>query len=110
MVRFPSAPKFLRRFLLHVTPPGLCRIRHYGFLSNRNKQQKLPRCRELLGKPAPPSAAAPLDAVALILRFTGVDVTRCPHCQQGTLVAVERILAAPTSRSASAVPGAADSS
>jgi hypothetical protein len=26
-----AAPEFLRRFLLHVTPPGLCRIRHYGY-------------------------------------------------------------------------------
>jgi hypothetical protein len=104
-----AAPEFLCRFLLHVTPPGLCRIRHYGFLSNRNKQRKLPRCRALLDQP-PPASAAALDVVALLLRFTGLDVTRCPHCQQGTLVAVERILAAPASRSASAVPGAADSS
>jgi len=105
-----GAPEFLRRFLLHVTPPGLCRIRHYGFLSNRSKERQLPRCRELLGQPPPPSATAPLDLVALILRFTGIDVTRCPHCQQGTLIATERILAAPPSPVAPSVPGAADSS
>jgi hypothetical protein len=58
----------------------------------------------------PPASAAALDVVALLLRFTGVDVTRCPHCQQGTMVAVERIFAAPPSRPTSAVPGAADSS
>jgi hypothetical protein len=102
-----AAPEFLRRFLLHVTPPGLCRIRHYGFLSNRSKEQQLPRCRALLGQPPPTTAETPLDAVGLILRFTGIDVTRCPHCQQGTLVAVERILAAAASRPGSAV---ADSS
>jgi hypothetical protein len=105
-----AAPEFLRRFLLHVTPPGLCRIRHYGFLSNRCKEHQLLRCRELLGQPPPPSAAAPLDLVALILRFTGIDVTRCPHCRQGTLVAVERILVRPPSRARPAAPGAADSS
>jgi Putative transposase/Transposase zinc-binding domain len=101
-----AAPEFLRRFLLHVTPPGLCRIRHYGFLSNRCKEQQLPRCRALLGQP-PPSAAVPLDVVALVLRFTGIDVTRCPQCQQGRLVAMERILVAPPSV---ALPCAADSS
>src|SRR5208282_5305065 len=53
-----SAAEFLRRFLLHVTPPGLCRMRHYGFLSNRCKQQQLPRCRELLGQAPPPSVEA----------------------------------------------------
>jgi Putative transposase/Transposase zinc-binding domain len=105
-----AGAEFLRRFLLHVTPPGLCRIRHYGFLSNRCKERQLPRCRELLGHPPPPSAEPALDLVALILRFTGIDVSRCPHCQQGTLIAVERILAAPPSRGASPVPCVADSS
>ena len=105
-----AASEFLRRFLLHVTPPGLCRIRHYGFLSNRNKEQQLPRCRELLGQPPPASPSVPLDVVALLLRFTGIDVTRCPHCQQGTLVAVERIFAAPPTRTGRLTPCAADSS
>jgi hypothetical protein len=101
-----TALEFLRRFLRHVTPPGLCRIRHYGFLSNRCKEQQLPRCRALLGQP-PPSAPMPPDVVALVLRFTGIDVTRCPHCQQGRLVVMERILVVPPSVALSC---AADSS
>lgn len=105
-----TAAEFLRRFLLHVAPPGLCRIRHYGFLSNRNKKQQLPRCRVLLGQPPPPSAAEAITVVALVLRFTGIDVTRCPHCKQGTLVPVERILTAPPPRASPALPSAADSS
>jgi hypothetical protein len=105
-----AAPEFLRRFLRHVTPSGLCRIRHYGFLSNRCKEQQLPRCRALLGQPAPPSAPEPLDVVALLLRFTGIDVTRCPHCQQGRLVTLERILAAPPSAAAPPAPCPANSS
>lgn len=104
------AGEFLRRFLQHVTPSGLCRIRHYGFLSNRCKEQGLSRCRALLGQPPPASAEPVLDRVALILRFTGVDVTRCPHCGHGTLVAVERILAIPSSPAASVGAGVADSS
>jgi hypothetical protein len=103
-----GALEFLRRFLLHLTPPGLCRVRHYGFLSNRAKQQQLPRCRALLGQPPPPEPER--DVVALLLRFTGVDVTRCPHCQRGTLVAVERILPVPPPPASSAAPGVADSS
>jgi hypothetical protein len=102
-----AAPEFLRRFLLHVTPPGLCRIRHYGFLSNRCKEQQLPRCRALLGQPPPPNPPVPLEVVALVLRFTGIDITRCPRCQQGRLVARERLLPVPPSEAA---PGAADSS
>jgi hypothetical protein len=98
-----DAVEFLRRFLLHVTPSGLCRIRHYGFLSNRGKEKQLPRCRELLGQP-PPQREPERDVVALLLRFTGVDVTRCPVCQQGKFVATERIYAAPTCRSVAAAP------
>jgi hypothetical protein len=105
-----AAPEFLRRFLLHVTPPGLCRIRHYGFLSNRSKAQQLPRCRTLLGQAPPPSPVPLLDVVALVLRFTGIDVTRCPACQRGTLIAVERIVVAPPSRAAPAAPRPVDSS
>ena len=36
-----SAEEFIRRFLLHVLPHGFHRIRYYGFLGNRNRQEKL---------------------------------------------------------------------
>jgi hypothetical protein len=90
-----SAAEFLRRFLLHVTPPGLCRVRHYGFLSNRCKPHQLPRCRELLGVPPAPPVPPVLAPLQLLLRLTGVDVTRCPQCQQGTLIMGERLFAQP---------------
>jgi predicted Zn-ribbon and HTH transcriptional regulator len=99
-----TAAEFLRRFLLHVTPSGLCRIRHYGFLSNRAKEKQLPRCRALLGQRPPPPQEPVRDVVALLLRFTGVDVTRCPRCQQGRLVGMERILPTPTCPVVAAAP------
>ncbi len=40
--------EFLRRFILHVLPDGLIRIRHYGFLSNRSRKQKLEKIRGCL--------------------------------------------------------------
>jgi Putative transposase len=42
--------EFLRRFLLHVLPPGFVRIRHFGFLSTRNRSSLLPVCFRLLGR------------------------------------------------------------
>ncbi len=36
-----AAAEFIRRMLLHVLPPGFHRIRYYGFLANRARQQKL---------------------------------------------------------------------
>lgn len=43
-----DAVEFVRRFLLHVLPPGFMKIRHYGILGNRNREQKLSLCRRLL--------------------------------------------------------------
>ena len=39
-----TATEFIRRMLLHVLnqlPPGFHRIRHYGFLANRNRQLEM---------------------------------------------------------------------
>ena len=40
--------EFIRRFLLHVLPSGFMRIRHYGFLANRFRSEKIALCRKLL--------------------------------------------------------------
>jgi hypothetical protein len=44
-----SGEEFLRRWLAHVLPRGLVRIRHYGLLANRQREAKLAVCRWLLG-------------------------------------------------------------
>ena len=36
-----SATEFIRRFLMHIPPPGFVRIRHYGFMTGKNKKLKL---------------------------------------------------------------------
>ena len=43
-----NTDEFLRRFLLHVLPPGFHRIRHYGLLANARRQHKLTIARSLL--------------------------------------------------------------
>ncbi|WP_298292669.1 IS91 family transposase [Thiomonas sp.] len=48
-----AAGEFMRRFLLHVLPRGLHRIRHYGLLANAGRKANLALARELLGVPAP---------------------------------------------------------
>jgi hypothetical protein len=44
-----ATQEFLRRFFLHVLPKGFVRIRHYGLLANRFRNQNLRRARQLLG-------------------------------------------------------------
>ena len=75
------APEFLRRFLQHVLPKGFMRIRHYGITANRRRQEKLARCRELLGTTPAPPAATPLPAGDDTAAATPEDTTpRCPQC------------------------------
>src|SRR5436190_11782562 len=42
-------------------PDGFQRIRYYGFLSNRHREEKLALCRQLLGMPALDPENAPDD-------------------------------------------------
>jgi hypothetical protein len=88
-----SADEFIRRFLLHVLPEGFQRIRYYGFLGNRYRQQKLARCRQLLGMAAqqetPCEAELPEDYRDRYERLTGSSLRECPNCRQGRMVLVE---------------------
>jgi hypothetical protein len=83
-----GAEEFIRRFLLHVLPEGLMRIRHFGFLANRTKKKELARCRELLGAAASLPAIRPQSPRELLLAVSGIDFTRCPACRRGRMVEV----------------------
>lgn len=75
------ASEFIRRFLYHVLPEGFMRIRHYGFLANRAKQQALARCREHLHVSQPPDEPAAKSIADWMLELTGNDIARCPRCR-----------------------------
>jgi len=91
-----DAAEFIRRFLLHVVPNRFVRIRHFGFLANRTRQAKLARCRELLARPPAPVGRPPESVPALMLRLTGIDITRCAVCQQGRLRRTEILAPMPS--------------
>jgi len=76
-----SADEFLRRFLLHVLPKGLVRIRHFGFFANRRRETALARCRELLG------------TVTGTERPQATNLPRCPACS-ATMLIIERFTSA----------------
>lgn len=102
--------EFIRRFLLHVLPSGFQRIRHFGFLSNRQRAAKLALARSLLGAAPPPPAgneSSPPDWRRLYQRLTGLALDRCPFCQQGHMVTVEIL---PPLAAAHPLPATLDSS
>jgi Putative transposase/Transposase zinc-binding domain len=90
-----SAAEFIRRFLLHVLPQGFQRIRYYGFLSNRYRQQKLAQCRQLLGMTSPeetPRAEQPApDYRDRYQELTGFSLRNCPLCHQGRMMLLETL-------------------
>jgi putative transposase/transposase-like zinc-binding protein len=45
--------EFIRRFLMHVLPKGLHRIRHYGLFASSSRADNIARARELLAVPKP---------------------------------------------------------
>jgi len=83
-----DAQEFIRRFLLHVLPEGFMRIRHFGFLANRAKKHALPQCRKLLGLSAALPELPKKSAHDLLLELTGIDLSRCPRCQKGTMIVI----------------------
>ena len=94
-----DALTFLRRFLLHVLPGHLVRIRHYGFLANSVREKQLAQCRAALDIPeqeVDPEAEKQTEKwQEMLLRLTGKDVTLCPSCRAGRLVLVEELPASP---------------
>ena len=56
-VRLPG-PEFVKRYLWHVLPTGIKRIRHFGVLASACKAGKLAQARLALQMPAPNPKAA----------------------------------------------------
>ncbi|WP_234422166.1 IS91 family transposase [Sedimenticola thiotaurini] len=74
--------EFIRRFLLHVLPKGLMRIRHYGYLANCCRARRLPQIRTAITR-AEATEAEPDKAIN---RSTPeVAAWPCPVCQGGRL-------------------------
>jgi hypothetical protein len=80
--------EFLRRFTQHVLPRRFVRIRSFGLLAHRGREEQLAHCRRLLGNPEPPPA---VSAGELVDGESGEDpLGRCPFCGQGARQVIAR--------------------
>jgi Putative transposase/Transposase zinc-binding domain len=68
-----SAEEFLRRWVQHVLPRGLVKVRYYGLLANRTRQTKIALCRRLLWP------AVALRSLAAFTEETRAEEA-CPTC------------------------------
>ena len=85
---------FLKRFLLHILPPGFMKIRYYGFLGNPCKKEVILLCKNLLGQAEPVPQQKHNESVTwleLMIELTGVDPSLCPNCQKGHMKLVKEI-------------------
>jgi hypothetical protein len=72
-----EALEFIRRFLLHVLPPGFVKIRHFGYLANGHRAESLKLSRTLL--------QASSSTTLLTTRQRNAIEHKCPSCGIGTL-------------------------
>jgi hypothetical protein len=83
-----AAEEFIRRFLLHTLPPGFQRIRHFGLLANRHREQRLTLCRQLLTHPAAELLPPPVRCHQLSQALASRPPLRCPNCGTGVMIRV----------------------
>lgn len=87
--------EFVRRFCLHILPERFVKIRHYGLLANRGRQERVAQARMLLGVDQnPPSQPTEPNHPGREEVGEGAGPSPrliCPHCGQRTLVLVETL-------------------
>ena len=90
-----DAVECLRRLMLHVPPHGFHRMRHFGFLANRVRQEKLAQCRALLGHGPQPWVQERVADLTTSETPSGQPGARCPVCQHGRMQLVETLYRQP---------------
>jgi len=85
-----DAVEFIRRFLLHALPNGFVKLRHYGFLANRNRRKNLAKVRQLHALPQI-GKIAEKSVEEMMLSLTGVDISLCPCCGKGKMQVIGEI-------------------
>jgi hypothetical protein len=78
-----SGVEFLRRFCVHILPSRFVKIRYYGILSSKQKDQLRP----LQAKK--PETKVKETLQERILRITGFDRYQCPYCKTGIMHTIE---------------------
>ena len=94
-----DAEELLRRFLLHVLPPGFMRIRHFGFLANRCRRRGLAQVRAALAAAPPRDNGADKGAPAAPATLP------CPRCKTGRLRPVDMLPPRPATRGPTRLEG-----
>ena len=76
--------EFIRRFKQHILPKGFTKIRSYGYLSNRNRHQRINEVLKQMKLPQHKGMIKVPIAIHLLEQY-GINVKQCPCCQKNTM-------------------------
>ena len=77
--------EFIRRFTMHILPPGFIKMRHYGILSNRSKKKTFMILKNILSNLKQKSELEGLNTREILLKVFKVDIYKCQLCGSSNL-------------------------
>ena len=84
--------EFVHRFLMHVLPPRCVKIRYFGFMFHREKRTSIALIGEQMRvAQANGESAFSEDVSQIMVRQTGIDICRRPHCGNGQIIQTFKI-------------------
>ena len=79
-----SGSEFLRRYEQHILPPRFCKIRHYGYLGNYKRKERVNEILEQMKLPPHAPQLKVSNAIRMIEKY-GTDVMLCSVCKKAKL-------------------------
>ena len=82
-----EATEFLRRFCLHILPPGFRKIRYYGFMANKHSALLQVQQQEMgVAVPQQKDEIKRITWQLIAKEKLNYDACLCPVCKKGTMV------------------------
>ncbi|MEJ7681129.1 MAG: transposase [Segetibacter sp.] len=76
--------EFLRRYEQHLLPPRFCKIRHYGYLGNYKRKQRVNEMLQQMELPRHAQQALVSSTIRMIEKY-GTDAMLCSRCKKAKL-------------------------
>jgi hypothetical protein len=79
-----SGEEFLRRYEQHILPAGFCKIRHYGYLGNYKRKERVNSILQQMKLPQHAQQALVSSTTTMIEKY-GTDAMLCSSCKKAKL-------------------------
>ena len=76
--------EFIRRFEQHILPPRFCKIRHYGYLGNYKRKQRVNEILQQMNLPQHAQQVTISSTIRMIEKY-GTDGMLCSSCKKAKL-------------------------